>query len=331
MSRFDDVLKSIDEGIEGKNQGLPHGLKRLRSIIPNIQKGTYYSIGGETGSGKTAFTDNSFLYAPYDYIQNKDIISLKVIYFSLEIDYNIKLAKGICRKFWIDHGIDISTNEILSRGTFKLSKQMRSLVDNYRSYFEGMEDVVDIYDESYTPEQIIKIVKDYTNANGKWLTNKKGEKFYIPNDYNKYTIVIIDHVGLISSTNKKSAIDFVSKELIRLRNKCGIIPVMVSQFNRSISSTDRFKIERVEPQLSDFKDSSSTQEDANVVLALFAPYRYQIGSYHGYDITQLKGEFRALHVLKNRDGSDNAISGLKFKGKSGYFEEYPYPKDMKYD
>jgi replicative DNA helicase len=330
MSRFNNVIGMIDDGMEGKNRGLPHGFDRFRRVVPNIQKGTYYCIGGETGSGKTAFTDHAFLYSPYDYIQDKTIISLKVLYFSLEIDYNIKLAKGICRKLYIDHDIDISTNELLSRGNYKIPSHVRKLVDEYKEYFEAMEDIVDIYDESYTPDQIINIVKTYLKANGKFRNNAKGEVVYYPNDPNRYTIVIMDHVGLISSPNKKQAIDAVSKALIYYRNKCGIIPVMVSQFNRSISSSDRFKIERVEPQLSDFKDTSSTQEDANVVLGLFAPYRYKLAEYRKYNINNLKGEFRGLHVLKNRDGDDNAMVGLKFKGKSGYFEEYPLPNEMTY-
>ncbi len=330
MSRFDDIIGMINDGESGKNKGLPHGFNRLKRIIPNVQKGTYYTIGGETGSGKTAFTDHAFLYSPYDYMKDKTIISLKVIYFSLEIEYNFKLIKGICRKLYIDHGIDISANEILSRGNYKIPPVVRGLIDQYKEYFEEMENVVDIYDESYTPEQINKILSKYVLDNGKWRTNPKGESYYIPNEPNKYTIVIMDHVGLISSSDKKKAIDQVSKRLIYYRNKCGIIPVMVSQFNRSISSSDRFKIERVEPQLSDFKDTSSTQEDANVVLALFAPYRYEIPTYKGYNITQLRGQFRGLHVLKNRDGDDNAALGLKFIGKSGYFEEYPLPNQMIY-
>lgn len=324
MSRFDEVLEKIDAGMEGRNKGLPHGLERFKRLVPNIQKGTYYTIGGETGSGKTAFTDNCFLYAPYDYMMDKTIISLKVLYFSLEIDYTYKMIKGIARKLYIDKGICLGINQILSRGNFKLDPKLRSYIDEYRNYFEQLEDVVDIYDESYTPNQINKILKDYINDNGKWRTNEKGEKVWIPHKPHQYTIVIVDHVGLISSLgDKKKAIDQVSKDLIYFRNKCGIIPVVVSQFNRSISSSDRFKIERVEPQLSDFKDTSSTQEDSNIVLGLFAPYRYDIDTYRGYNIKQYGKEFRALHVLKNRDGDDNAVVPLRFNGPTGYFTEYP--------
>ena len=110
------------------------------------------------------------------------------------------------------------------------------------------------------PKQILDIISKYSEENGKWIKTPKGETKYIPNDYNRYTIIIIDHVGLIDRLNVKQSIDEVSRGLIYYRNKCGFTPVVVSQFNRTISSADRFKIERVEPQLSDFADSSSTQK-----------------------------------------------------------------------
>lgn len=332
MSKFDNALGLMDRGMSGYNRGLPHGLERLKSIVPNVQQGTYYTIGGETGSGKTAFTDNSFLFAPYDYIKNKDIIKLKILYFSLEIEYTYKLVKGIGRKLFLDYGISLGLNQLLSRGNFTLSKEIRAKIDTYREYFEELEDILEIYDGHYTPEQIDKIIKQYSDENGQWIVpkGKENKTFYKPNDPHLYTIIIIDHVGLIDGMNMKAAIDKTSRSLIFYRNMCNFTPVIVSQFNRTISSADRFKIERVEPQLSDFADSSSTQKDANVVMALFAPHRYSLGNYHGYDITRLDKEFRGLHILKNRDGADNAFLGLKFNGAVGHFDEYPRPQEMKY-
>lgn len=329
MKTFDELTSMIDEGIKGYNKGLHHGFSRLIRLVPNIQKGTYYTIGGETGSGKTAFTDHAFLYSPYDYIMNKDIISLKVIYFSLEIDYKIKLIKGIARRLYIDTGILLSVNELLSKGSYTLPKDVRYKIDSYREYFDKLDEVLDIYDGSYTPSHIKNILAKYAKENGNWI-KRDGKNVYIPNDKNRYTIVVIDHVGLISpdGQTKKQAIDEVSKTMIFYRNLCNFTPVIVSQFNRTISSTDRFKIKRVEPQLSDFMDSSATQQDANIVFGLFAPYRYDIDNYKGYNVSELDNEFRALHILKNRDGDDNAVLGLQFKGAVGHFSELERPKTI---
>ena len=45
-------------------------------------------------------------------------------------------------------------------------------------------------------------------------------------------------------------------------------------------------------------------------MALFA-HRYNIQDYHNYKIHYLGNTFRGLHVLKNRDGDDNAFVGVE--------------------
>ena len=79
---FDQVIDKIDRGKQGLNIGLPMGFDRLVDYVPDIQQGTYYLIGGETGTGKTAFADNCFLYNTYDWIKNnpKTTIKMKMIY-----------------------------------------------------------------------------------------------------------------------------------------------------------------------------------------------------------------------------------------------------------
>jgi hypothetical protein len=74
--------------------------------------------------------------------------------------------------------------------------------------------------------------------------------------------------------------DKMSDELRYARDFYGYSPVVVSQFNRDISNPMRLKNGDVEPQLEDFADSSSTQNDADVVLSSFLtrmPHRFSIG------------------------------------------------------
>ncbi len=90
-------------------------------------------------------------------------------------------------------------------------------------------------------------------------------------------------------------------------------------------------MDRVEPQLSDFKESGNTQEDANVVLALFSPQRYEIPSFRDYNITRLRNRFRSVSILKNRDGEADKILGMKFIGEVGTFSELPRGIEMTED
>jgi hypothetical protein len=95
----------------------------------------------------------------------------------------------------------------------------------------------------------------------------------------------------------------------------------------------RLKNGDVEPQLEDFADSSSTQNDADVVLALFDPMRYKVEDPSGYDLNKLRDEFgakyfRSLRLIKNSYGEDDVRIGLGFLGQIGMFKELPRQRDM---
>jgi hypothetical protein len=107
----------------------------------------------------------------------------------------------------------------------------------------------------------------------------------------------------------------------------------VSQFNRDISNPIRIKNGDVEPQLEDFADSSQTQNDADVVLALFDPMRYKVADPSGYNLDKLKDDygakyFRSLRLIKNSYGEDDVRIGLGFMGQIGMFKELPRKKDI---
>jgi len=107
----------------------------------------------------------------------------------------------------------------------------------------------------------------------------------------------------------------------------------VSQFNRDISNFARLKSGDVEPQLEDFKDSSSTQDDADVVLSLFDPMRYKVEDPGGYDLSKLRDKwgakyFRSVRLIKNSYGEDDIRVGLGFLGQVGMFKELPKQKEM---
>ena len=80
-----------------------------------------------------------------------------------------------------------------------------------------------------------------------------------------------------------------------------------------------------------FKESSQTQDDADVILALFDPMRYKVADPSGYDLNKLKDEFgakyfRSVRLIKNSYGEDDIRIGLGFLGQVGMFKELPKRK-----
>lgn len=338
---FNDVLANIERGQLGLNKGLPMGFNRLVEYIPGIQQGTYYLIGGETGSGKTAFTDDAFLYNPYDwYKANPNSgVKLKIFYWSLEIDKTVKMTKGICRKLYTDYGMVTDINYVLSRGKNRISQETYDAVVSLKDHFYEMEDVLTIVDTASHPTAISKFMINHAVAHGdiikKKVNNGKEDVMvfdkYVPYNPNEYVIIIIDHISLMKREqgfNVKDNIDKMSEYLIPLRNNFRYIPVVVQQLNRTNTSADRFKMDMVEPKLSDFKDSGNTQQDANVIMSLFAPARHELEKFRGYDIKKLKDRFRSVQVLKNRDGASDVRIGLQFVGEVGFFQEIPRPGEI---
>jgi replicative DNA helicase len=207
----------------------------------------------------------------------------------------------------------------------------------YEDYMNHMDDVITIIDGPENAVGIAKELKAHALKNGRIEQVDEFNKRYFPNNENEITIVVIDHIGLLKTTKdqptKKEAIDKMSDELRYARDFYGYTPVVVSQFNRSISNIARLKNGDVEPQLEDFAESSSTQNDADVVLALFDPLRYKVADPSGYDLEKLKDQFgakyfRSLRLIKNSYGEDDVRIGLGFMGQIGMFKELPRRKDI---
>lgn len=336
INYWEELKKNIQRGLEGKNKGLPTGFKRLNQHISNIQQKRYITIGGATGSGKTAYVDSAYLFHPYEFLMaNPDYHhSLEVIYYSLEIPPEEKLAKFVCFKLWEEYGIEIDPKELYSEGDFDLDPEVVPLIDEMEEYFAKMQEKVLTFRSSMSPNYMYKDLMNYAESRGKIIRNKDGIiTEYIPNDPDLITEIIIDHSNLITPNDEdkgsqKAAIDRASKMLVFFRNVFRFSPIVVSQFNRSIEGMDRKQMDSQEPQLSDFKETGATQEDANVVIGLFYPFRYGIKSHRGYPIDQLKRNYRSAHVLKNRGGGDGLVVGLHFHGKIGKFKELPKAKEL---
>ena len=337
MAKIDywgQLKQNIQRGVDGYNIGLPTGFNRLNTHISNIQQKRYTTIGGATGTGKTAYVDSAYLFHPYEFLKTGESNhSLEIIYYSLEIPPEEKLAKFVCLKLWELHGIYIDSKTLYSEGVLKIPPNVLYLIDGLEDYFAEMQDTVLKFRSSMSPDYMFKDIMGYAESRRKVIKNNDNIIIdYIPNNPQLITEIIIDHANLITPNkqdkSQKAAIDRASKMLVFFRNMFKFSPIVVSQFNRGIEGMDRKEQDSQEPQLSDFKETGSTQEDANIVLGLFNPFRYGMEMHRGYPVHLLKRRYRSAHVLKNRGGADGLVIGLHFMGEIGKFKELPTAKDL---
>lgn len=204
-----------------------------------------------------------------------------------------------------------------------------------------LNNVVTIIENPQNPIGIKKLIDKYAEENGKFVQIDAHNKVYTPNNPNEVVLVIYDHIGLqkketrkfpngdiVRLSSKKEIIDQSSEDARKFRDVYGYSIVKVSQFNRSIANPTRIKNGDVEPMLEDFKESSNTVEDADVVLSLFDPMRYKVEDPSGYNLNLLRDVngakmYRNVKVLKNSYGSDDIRIGLSFHPVIGMFKEMP--------
>ena len=334
---YSDILNSIENGKNGKNEGIPMGLPRFSEVIPNIQKARYHLVVGESGSGKSAFVDTAYVFNPLEwYVKNKDDIDikLKIFYYSFEISKQRLITKQITRKLFTDFGLLLDVNYILSFGKNRISDEHYKLVCGYADYFNRLEEFIEIKDNSSTnnPTGINKDLNSWAEQNGKFEV-VNNQNTYKENNPNLYTMVIADHMAIVPKErgfDTKQNMDKLSEYTVNLRNKCNFSFCYLVQANRNLANIDRLKYEKSELAIKqgDIKDSSNPAQDSDAIVGIINPWKYNIEEYRKYDITRLKGRQRFLNIAKNRDGEADGTLGLLFLGECGYFKELPRAADI---
>lgn len=348
MSLHRDI-ESFDEnflrGRAGKNLGIPMGFRRLSKYV-GLRRGVYYLIGGYTGSGKTSLLDDAFVLNPCKWFlenKNQTEIDLKILYFSMERKKDLKIAKWISRFIFLEHAKIVPIDQILGWQEIP-SDEIAQLVEMEKlKVSELLEEVIDLYEEPINPTGVYKKVQEFAEEMGGEeievvIKDKKGtrvKKIWKPKNPNQIVLVITDHIGLAKTErhegrllDDKGVIDKYSEYMRRIRDYFNYSPVVLSQFNRDIANPMRIKNGDVEPMLEDFKQSGDTQEDAEVVLSLFDPFRYKVADPSGYNLDKLRDDqkrkkYRSLKILKNSYGPDDIRIGLAYQPEVGIFSEMP--------
>jgi len=336
---FKELLEEdIEKGIRGESTGIPTGFKELDSHTNGIQKSLYLLLGGNSGTGKTAFADLAYVLNPYDWwLNNRDKTSIKPnwIYNSMERNTKYKLAKWTCLRLFQQYKIimDVPTMLGWSGKRYSIDEDIKKKVFECGGYFDDMfkHKVIEIHDGAENPTGIYNKLHKVGTDNGTFIEVNKFSKRYVPNDPNVVNIVINDHVGKLSGERgftDKELLDKHSQYMGIIRDKFGFFIVDISQFNRSIGSVDRMKTKAVSPEPDDFKGSGDMYENCDLALGLFNPYKFKINDFLDYDIPKFvapngENRFRSVSIIKNSYGADDLIIGLNFLGENGNFRELP--------
>jgi replicative DNA helicase len=333
----------------------------LSKYLPGVMKGVQYLITANSGIGKTQLAKYMFVKTPYDFIKKhpETGLKLKILYFAIEESKEEFIDTLIVAHLAEKYKINIDVLDLNSMYDTEVSDDIIAKVEGTREYFAELFDSVEIIDSVSNPYGIYKYCREYSNKNGthywtqlkikdegnrKFIThqeyeaadNNKGNwkySHYKQDDENEYVVIITDHISLLQperahggslhKTMTAWSADYCRKQITK-HWKYSI--VNIQQQAAASENVEHYKSSRLEPSLDNLGDNKLTQRDALVVIGLFAPYRYKIQNYLGYDITRLKDNFRSLIILKNRIGRPNLNLALYFDGAINKFKELPNPQ-----
>lgn len=342
------VLNKVRAGIEGKNQWLPVYIPSVRKYF-GIGKQIYTLIGGDPGSGKSSFTHLLYVIGAYqEWKKRKDRgetdIDLKIYIRSMERPTDFLMGKWTCLLLMLKYKILIDVPTLYTFGSKKsaVSGEIYELIKSCQKYVDRMMETVTIIPGAENPTGIYKHMIEVARMQGTFTdrttdTKKRILTGYKPNHPYRITLYVLDHIGKLMQErdmNKKANIDKMGEYLTFARDMLEFSPVVVSQFNRNLAESGRRKSDFLfTPESSDFKDSGSMYEDADVALTLFSPQRYHVKDYEGYQVQRfnaLEGhnQLRIGSILKNSYGPDNIHFGLQFVGENGYYRPLPSPKEL---
>lgn len=286
-----------------------------------------------------------FLYNPIQQMLDKNLnIKLKIFYITLEMTKEQKMLSAFSNILYVKEGLRISPSDLKSTKASKvLPESVLEIIKKYEPYFDKIEEIVEFIDDIRNPTGIYDLLRKYAMANGTIHYRDlningeiiKVEDYYTPNDPEEYVMVIVDHIGLISTEKRNGqqltlheSISTLSADyLIKLRNRFGYIPVVVQQQASAQESVENKKANKLKPSLDGLGDNKLTQRDCDLALGLFSPFRHEIPDYQGYDVKTFKDNIRFLEIIGGRDGGAGTICPLYFDGAVNYFKELPLPND----
>ena len=356
IGTIDGVLSNLEERrqnvLNGGTNCIPLPFSRFRGEVPGIEQGQYIVVTANQKVGKTNITDFIYVFNALDYaFEHPDRCSVHIIYFALEESVQKVIERYMSHLLYKLDGIRLSPTDLRST-SFEYPVPEEALEklkeDKYQERLRFFEQCVQFETEDTNPTGILRVCEKYAKSVGKYTSHKmesRGNSFkevevfdsYVQDDPNHYKIVVIDHIGLVDREQgfrTKDAVDKMSEYFVKyLRNRYNFTCVAIQQQASEAEGLEAIKQKKMLPTAATLGDSKYTARDADLVLGLFDPSKFGLGSWLGYKIQDVDGSglrnyARFLYVIANRNGEMGGVCPLFFDGAVCDFEELPKPDDI---
>lgn len=272
VSLRDAALQALEQTLarhEGKDPAISTGLGALDLALDGgFEAGQLILAGARTSVGKSVFGLNL--------ARALAVAGHPVVIWSGEMGAAV-LARRLLAMLT---GIELSTLRRPPLGSIRGETQ-RKLVQAVNALGDLP---VQIFDRSMDVAQLLRVVP----------TPEKG----------RAPVLLVDHVGLLpevkGARSREQAVAAASRGLKLAAMQHGAVVIAAAQLNREVEH----RVDK-RPKLSDFRESGSLEQDADVCLLLHRPHNHE---------RDANPNLLELVVAKQRDGRAGLLVSLHFDG-----------------
>jgi hypothetical protein len=347
MNYYEISKEQRDRGKKGLNKGIPIALAKFKKYIPNIQKGKFYLIAADSGTGKTKLSNYLFVYTPFfQWVKSGGQFDIDINYYTAEMPVEEIIAEFQAYWIYLVTGKTrlIDTDQIYSYGEAVIAKDIDNLLNSKEciDITNTFQQKVRIVNESFGAKYLYKQLIASAEKHGKITWKKIDDTVSFVENYeeynpNMYNINIVDNfqrLQRIQGENAKTTIDQVSRHMDWGRQKFNQIWVGLNQINRNTKNLDRYKLGQFFPGPESLKDSENPYHDCQICMVLISPKGLNLKDFDGYKILHnsdgkgLMDRLRPIKILKNRGGIANKTGYLGFLGECAHFFELPEATEL---
>lgn len=342
--------------LDGKYNGAPlfYSFPRFGELVPAIPRGCQVMLLAGSGTGKSQSIIGLLIMPVYKLIKEYNY-KAEFLIFLLEDPrerFEDRLFSRVLAEYF---GIFIDPEDLNSWKKNIMSDEVDKVLDTANQVFLDILSYCTIVDNVYNPTGIYKAARTYSGERGehKWVdkefTYKKSDSSthkemtkvyssYTPKDPEVHTFVVNDNLNNLSEEaggTIHQAITAWCRNYARLQivkhwnyTVWNIMQTALEYDKKQFTSKGESIIEKLEPTLNALGDNKLVARDHHLVLSLFAPSRFGIEEYEGYNTLRLDDNFRVLTVLKSNFCTPNRKICLYFNGVCSHFKELPKAKEM---
>lgn len=262
IDKFDAIAKDPTS-----IKGIPTGLKEFDRLTNGLQNSDIILLAARPGVGKTSLAMNIVINAATE-------LKKKCAVFSLEMGADQLVQRSLCSM------AKVSMAKALN-GTMDAEEWKRIWTATKKLEQSGLY----IDTSGITPSELLSKCRRLKAKDG-------------------LDLVMIDYIQLMSSPgtskdmNRQNQVSEISRNLKLTAKELNVPIIVLSQLSRSVESR---KENGYRPMLSDLRDSGAIEQDADIVLFLYNPEKYN-------DIPQEDEPGTVeLIVAKHRNGSTGTI------------------------